>query len=110
MSIHEARCEASLSSDCPPLATEPAIQRVTARSAEIGGGVTVSRVLPSRANFLCVAFDESARVQRDLLAAGVVVRDVGRHPLLTGFLRISIGRREENARVLEVLIRREYGR
>jgi redox-sensitive bicupin YhaK (pirin superfamily) len=79
MSIHEARCEASLSSDCPPLATEPAIQRVTARSAEIGGGVTVSRVLPSRARRMIGAwcFLDHAGPARFEPGAGM---RVGPHP------------------------------
>ena len=104
---------AALTADGLALTTQRAALVVSERermAAELARLPHVDRVLPSRANFLCVAFDESARVQRDLLAAGVVVRDVGRHPRLSGFLRISIGRREENARVLEVLIRREYGR
>lgn len=69
----------------------------------------VERVLPSRANFLCVAFDESPLVHRHLIVAGVVVRDVGRYRWLAGHLRISIGRREENARVIDLLFRRELG-
>ena len=38
--------------------------------------------------------------------AGVVVRDVGRYRWLAGHLRISIGRREENERVIEVYLGR----
>ncbi|MBN8481817.1 MAG: histidinol-phosphate transaminase [Xanthomonadales bacterium] len=103
---------AALTADGLALTTQRAALVVSERermAAELARLPHVDRVLPSRANFLCVGFDESTRVQRDLLAAGVVVRDVGRHPGLAGFLRISIGRREENARLLELLIRREYG-
>jgi histidinol-phosphate aminotransferase len=64
-------------------------------------------VLPSRANFLCVNFVDAAATGRSLLAAGVIVRDVGRYPRLGGYLRISIGTREENSRVLELLVQRE---
>lgn len=66
----------------------------------------VLEVLPSSANFLCVRFADAALVYRELVANGVIVRDVGRYPRLAGFLRISIGTREENSRLLEVLIRR----
>ena len=67
----------------------------------------VNAVLPSRGNFLCVEFSESAAVYRHLLAAGVVVRDISGHPRLADHLRISIGAREENARVIDLLIRQE---
>ena len=67
----------------------------------------VRNVLPSRGNFLCVEFNESAAIQRHLLAAGVVVRDMSRYPRLGDHLRISIGTREENARVIELLVRQE---
>jgi mannonate dehydratase len=52
---------------------------------------------------------EAAAVYRQLLASGVVVRDVGRYPRLADHLRITMGTREENTRVLEVLIRQELG-
>jgi histidinol-phosphate aminotransferase len=65
----------------------------------------VHEVLPSSANFLCVRFADAGHVYRSLLSAGVVVRDVGRYSNLSGFLRISIGTREENSRLLEALIR-----
>ena len=65
----------------------------------------VLRVLPSSANFLCVQFTDAARIYRALQAGGVIVRDVGRYPRLAGFLRLSIGTREENSCVLEVLRR-----
>jgi histidinol-phosphate aminotransferase len=67
----------------------------------------VVEVLRSQANFLCVHFVDAARIYRDLLAQGVIVRDVGRYPRLAGHLRISIGTREENSLLLEILIRRE---
>mgnify|MGYP001241868064 FL=1 len=67
----------------------------------------VVQVLPSSANFLCVRFQDAPRVYRDLQASGVIVRDVGRYPRLAGCLRLSIGTREENSRLLEILIRRE---
>lgn len=68
---------------------------------------SVIEVMPSRANFLCVRFADASQVQRNLHRSGVVVRDVGRHPRLAGYLRISIGSREENSRLLEALVRLE---
>lgn len=48
MSTHESRCELSLSRDCPRIEGDRIIQRVTSRSAEIGGGISVSRLIPTR--------------------------------------------------------------
>ncbi|MEO8012039.1 MAG: histidinol-phosphate transaminase [Dokdonella sp.] len=79
-------------------------ERMAAELVRLPGVVTV---LPSSANFLCVKFVEAAAAYRKLLASGVVVRDVGRYPRLAEHLRISIGTREENTRVLDVLIRQE---
>lgn len=76
-------------------------------AAELARLPDVVEVLPSSANFLCVRFRDAARVYRDLQASGVIVRDVGRYPRLGGCLRLSIGTREENSRLLEVLVRRE---
>ncbi|MCR7985449.1 pirin family protein, partial [Pseudomonas aeruginosa] len=47
MSNTEERCDLSSSRDCPER-REHLLQRVTARAAEIGGGITVSRLMPSR--------------------------------------------------------------
>lgn len=68
---------------------------------------SVLDVLPSQANFLSVHFEDAARVYRNLIHGGVIVRDVGRYPGLGGFLRLSIGTHEENSRLLELLIRDE---
>lgn len=76
-------------------------------AAALGRLPSVIEVLPSQANFLCVRFDDAPRIQRNLQRSGVIVRDVGRHPRLEGYLRISIGSREENSRLLEVLVRQE---
>jgi len=63
----------------------------------------VRAVLPSAANFLCVRFIDSARVYAAALAAGIVLRDVGRYPGLADCLRLSIGTADENDAVLAVL-------
>jgi histidinol-phosphate aminotransferase len=63
----------------------------------------VREVLPSQANFLAVRFDQADKVYQQLLAAGIVVRDVRRYPQLADALRITIGTVAENVRVLKVL-------
>ena len=63
----------------------------------------VREVLPSDANFLAVRFEDAGAVYQRLLQAGIVVRDIRCYPNLQDALRITIGTREENARVLTVL-------
>jgi len=48
MSTHETHSELSSSHDCPIIGGVRAIQWISARSAEVGGGIPVSRLLPSR--------------------------------------------------------------
>ncbi len=63
----------------------------------------VREVLPSAANFLCVRFTDAAGVYAAALAAGIVLRDVGRYAGLADCLRLSIGTADENEAVLAVL-------
>ncbi|MEP6899036.1 MAG: histidinol-phosphate transaminase [Rhodanobacter sp.] len=63
----------------------------------------VREVLPSQANFLAVRFDDAAAAYRQLLAAGIVVRDIRRYTNLGDALRITIGTPTENEEVLAVL-------
>ncbi len=83
------------------------VRIVRAERTRLAAGLAQSRcvrkVLPSQANFLCVRFHDAAAAGAALLAAGVVVRDVRRYPMLGDALRISIGTPAENDRVLEVL-------
>jgi len=61
------------------------------------------RVLPSLANFVCVDVGRpAAPVFRGLLRRGVIVRPLEPYGLAT-FLRISIGARAENTRLLDAL-------
>ncbi|WP_395788725.1 histidinol-phosphate transaminase [Aquimonas sp.] len=59
-------------------------------------------VYPSDANFLVVRCIEPAVIYRRALAAGVVLRDVSRYPLLGDSLRISIGTPADNAAALAI--------
>ncbi len=63
----------------------------------------VREVLPSQANFLAVRFDDADARYRQLLARGIVVRDVRRYPGLDDALRITIGSPDENAMLIAVL-------
>lgn len=61
----------------------------------------VVEVYPSRANFLLVRFRDAAIVFERLREAGIVVRDRSRQ--VAGCLRITVGRPEENERLVKAL-------
>ncbi|MDA8333695.1 MAG: threonine-phosphate decarboxylase CobD [Peptococcaceae bacterium] len=66
------------------------------------------RVLPGRANFLLVAVGESGYSSAELVDAlgrqGVLVRDCGNFPgLETGYIRVAVRTREDNARLAAAL-------
>lgn len=63
----------------------------------------VRTVLPSAANFLCVSVENPAATYLMLQSEGILVRDVTRYPGLRDCLRISIGTRQDNDRVLAVM-------
>jgi len=65
----------------------------------------VREVLPSQANFLAVRFDDAGARYRQLLARGIVVRDVRRYQGLEDALRITVGSPDENAALLAALAR-----
>lgn len=64
---------------------------------------SVRNVYTSAANFLLVRFDDAQSALDALLAAGIVVRDMRHLPGLHDALRITIGRPDENDRVLAAL-------
>jgi histidinol-phosphate aminotransferase len=58
--------------------------------------------IPSWGNFICVRVGEAARVYRELLRRGVIVRPVGNYGL-PEHLRVTVGTPEQNARFLATL-------
>lgn len=64
---------------------------------------SVRWVYPSQANFLLVRFVDASAAFSQLLAAGIVVRDMRAQAGLHDALRISIGNPEENAQVISIL-------
>ena len=72
-------------------------------AAALAGMPGVCEVLPSQANFLAVRLADARGTMAALLDRGIVVRDVSRHAALSDCLRITIGTREENDRVLAAL-------
>ena len=68
----------------------------------------ILKVYPSDANFLLVKVMDPAGVYKELLGAGVIVRDRSRVPLCGGCLRLTVGTHEENEKLIEVI--RAYGK
>ena len=70
---------------------------------ELLGNPAVRRVYPSQGNYLLVRFHDAEAVFQQLLAAGVVVRDMRASPQLGDALRISIGSPQENDALIQAL-------
>jgi histidinol-phosphate aminotransferase len=67
----------------------------------------VREVFPSSGNFLLVRCADARGLHDQLLAAGVVVRDVSHHAALSGCLRVTVGSDEDHKRLLAALGPRE---
>ena len=63
----------------------------------------VRKVWPSDANFLLVEVDDARGLYAELLDKQVIVRDRSKVPGCAGCLRITIGTKEENDKVLAVI-------
>ena len=63
----------------------------------------VRKVWPSDANFLLVEVDDARGLYSELLDKQVIVRDRSKVPGCAGCLRITIGTKEENDKVLAVI-------
>jgi histidinol-phosphate aminotransferase len=70
---------------------------------KIGRLSSVMNVYPSEANFLLVKIKEARRVYGKLLEEGIVVRDRSSAPGCADCLRITVGTREQNEKLLETL-------
>lgn len=63
----------------------------------------IKKVFPSDANFILVKVDEATYRYQQFLENGVVVRNRSNQPLCGNCLRITVGNKEENERLMEVL-------
>jgi len=85
----------------------PGIEATIAERERMVGaldGIDGVAPIPSEANFICFRTDVPPRVVFDrLLERGILVRDVSGYPLLSDFLRVSIGTPEENGAFLAAL-------
>jgi histidinol-phosphate aminotransferase len=63
----------------------------------------IKKVFPSDANFILVKVDEATYRYQQFLENGVVIRNRSNQPLCENCLRITVGNKEENERLMEVL-------
>jgi histidinol-phosphate aminotransferase len=63
----------------------------------------VQKVYPSDANFILVRFHDGGRVYNALKEQGIIVRDRGTLPGLQHCLRITIGKKEENDKLITII-------
>jgi len=71
--------------------------------AELPQLASVEQVFPSETNYVLARFTDSPKVFKTLWDQGIILRDQNKNPGLSGCLRISIGTREECARVIAAL-------
>ena len=74
-----------------------------ARVTEALGAIEGVQVWPSGANYLLFRVEGAGEVWKQLLDAGVLIRDFSRSARLENCLRVSIGSAEENTRFLDTL-------
>lgn len=63
----------------------------------------VSRVYPSDSNFLLVKVDDADMRYGELIKKGLVVRNRSREPLCENCLRVTVGTREENEKLIQAM-------
>ncbi|RMG61353.1 MAG: aminotransferase class I/II-fold pyridoxal phosphate-dependent enzyme, partial [Calditrichaeota bacterium] len=63
----------------------------------------VEQIYPSQANFLLVRFRDARAVHQSLRSKGILVRDRSHLPGCSNCLRITVGSREQNQRLLQTL-------
>jgi histidinol-phosphate aminotransferase len=85
----------------------PAIEAVLKERDRLGrelGEIPGVKVHPTRANFFLIEVPVAPRIVfDDLYRQGILIRDVSSYPMLSMCLRISVGTREENDRLLSAL-------
>ena len=70
---------------------------------KIGRLSSVLNVYPSEANFLLVKIKEAKMVYENLISHGIVVRDRSSAPGCSDCLRITVGTKEQNIKLLDIL-------
>ncbi|MEX8992528.1 aminotransferase class I/II-fold pyridoxal phosphate-dependent enzyme, partial [Salmonella enterica] len=63
----------------------------------------VEHVFDSETNYILARFTASSSVFKSLWDQGIILRDQNKQPSLSGCLRITVGTRQENQRVIDAL-------
>ena len=63
----------------------------------------VNRIFPSDSNFLLIRVDDADLRYKQLIEAGIVVRNRSKEPLCEQCLRVTVGTREENEKLIDTL-------
>lgn len=86
---------------------QPAIDAILKERERLGrdlGEIPGVKVYPSEANFFLVGVPVEPRALfDDLYSQSILIRDVSSYPMLSKCLRISVGSREENDRLISAL-------
>jgi histidinol-phosphate aminotransferase len=86
---------------------QPAIRAILQERERLGkelDWIPGVRVYPTEANFFLVEIPVNPRaIFDDLYSQGILIRDVSSYPMLSKCLRISVGKREENDRLISAL-------
>jgi histidinol-phosphate aminotransferase len=63
----------------------------------------VEKIYPTEANFILIKVDDANKRYDDLIAKGIVIRNRTTQPLCENCLRLTIGTKEENKKLIEAL-------
>ena len=63
----------------------------------------VNRIFPSDSNFLLIRVDDADLRYKQLIEAGIVVRNRSKEPLCEQCLRVTVGTQEENEKLIDTL-------
>lgn len=91
-----------LADDIAAQVTEIRVEREKLAKA-LSASPCIEHLYPSDANFLLVRTPAPDRLYRELVAAGVIVRNRSRIAGCEGCLRITVGRPEDNLRLIETV-------
>ena len=68
----------------------------------------IEKVIPSDANFILIKVDDANLRYQQFIDNGIVVRNRSNQPLCDNCLRITIGTKEENEKVIQLLKTLQY--
>ena len=63
----------------------------------------VEKIYPTEANFILIKVDDANKRYDELIAKGIVIRNRTTQPLCENTLRLTIGTKEENKKLIEAL-------